>query len=366
VTRDEALETSRAIDFIADNEFDFTIKEIAEGRPFEAVAGLRYRSNGEIKRTAPRPVLEDMDSLPHVVDVYKRDLVIEDYYNGYLYHPYVSFYTGRGCISRCTFCLWPQTISGHVYRTRSTENVLAEMAKARDYFPEAKEFFFDDDTFTDDLPRAEAIARGLGEMGITWSCNAKANVPRESLRALRENGLRQFIVGYESGNQQILNNIKKGTRIDRARRFTEDCHELGIKIHGCFIVGLPGETQETIRDSMRFAREVNPQTIQVSVAAAYPGTHLHAQARENGWLIDNGNARLVSDAGSQISSITYPELSHEEIFAAAGEFYRRFYFRPGKMMELAKGMLTNRHELKRRLREGVEFVRFLSSREDRA
>ncbi len=147
-----------------------------------------------------------------------------------------------------------------------------------------KEYFFDDDTFTDDLPRAEAIARGLGKLGVTWSCNAKANVPYETLRVLRENGLRLLLVGYESGSQTILNNIKKGVRVDIARRFTRDARSLGITIHGTFIVGLPGESRETIEDTIRYACEIDPHTIQVSIAAPYPGTELFRQARENGWL----------------------------------------------------------------------------------
>ena len=147
----------------------------------------------------------------------------------------MSLYTGRGCKSRCTFCLWPQTIGGHTYRTRSPEHVIEEMALAKELFPQVKEFFFDDDTYTDDRPRAEKIARGLGELGVTWSCNAKANVPYETLKVMRDDGLRLLLVGYESGNQQILHNIKKGMRIEVARRFAEDCHKLGITIHGTFI-----------------------------------------------------------------------------------------------------------------------------------
>jgi radical SAM superfamily enzyme YgiQ (UPF0313 family) len=183
----------------------------------------------------------------------------------------MSFYTGRGCKSRCTFCLWPQTVGGHRYRTRSVGHVIEEMAYARKAFPEVKEFFSDDDTFTDDLPRAEAIARELGKLGATWSCNAKANVPRATLEVLRDNGLRLFLVGYESGNQQILHNIKKGMRVDVAKRFAKDCRELGIVIHGTFIMGLPGETKETIQETIEFAKEVNPQTLQVSLAAPIPG-----------------------------------------------------------------------------------------------
>jgi hopanoid biosynthesis associated radical SAM protein HpnJ len=360
-----SLKASPAIDFVAGNEFDFTIKEIAEGRPLDEVDGISYREDGGIVHNAPRAILEDMDSLPHVVDVYKRDLVIEDYFIGYLNHPYLSVYTGRGCKSRCTFCLWPQTIGGHRYRTRSVDHVVEEIAKAEKYFPQIKEYFFDDDTFTDDLPRAEAIARGLGELGVTWSCNAKGNVPYETLKVLKDNGLRLFVVGYETGNQQILHNIKKGMLVDRARQFSEDCHKLGITIHGTFIVGLPGETRETIRDTIEFAKEVNPHTLQVSLAAAYPGTYLYNQAKQQGWLMepDNGG-RLVGEEGIQISSISYPHLSHEEIFGSVNEFYRKFYFRPGKILEMTSEMVTDWQMMKRRLREGVEFFRFMSSREN--
>ena len=106
--------------------------------------------------------------------------------------------------------------------------------------PQVKEIFFDDDTFTDFRPRAEEIARGLGKLGVTWSCNAKANVPYETLKVMKDNGLRLLLVGYESGNDQILHNIRKGLRTDIARRFTSDCRKLGITIHGTFILGPPG------------------------------------------------------------------------------------------------------------------------------
>ena len=196
---------------------------------------------------------------------------------------------------------------------RSVGHVVEEIALAKQYFPQVKEFFFDDDTFTDNLPRAEAIARELGKLGVTWSCNAKANVPRETLKVLKDNGLRLLLVGYESGNQQILHNIKKGMLIDVARRFTKDCHELGITIHGTFILGLPGETKETIEETIRFATEINPHTIQVSLAAPYPGTFLYKQAVENGWL-DAEHAELVDEHGIQIAPLHYPHLSHTEIF----------------------------------------------------
>ena len=357
-----SLSASRLVDFVAGNEFDFTIREIAEGRDFARIAGLSYRdAGGRIVHNEPRAVLENMDALPFVTPVYRRDLDLRRYFIGYLKHPYVSLYTGRGCKSRCTFCLWPQTVGGHRYRTRSVGHVVDEIAWAQRAMPEVREFFFDDDTFTDDLPRAEAIARALGKLGITWSCNAKANVPRDTLKVMRDNGLRLLLVGYETGNQQILFNIKKGMRVEFARRFTRDCHDLGITIHGTFIMGLPGETKETIEETIRFATEVNPHTIQVSLAAPYPGTALHRQALDRGWL-DAGNAELVDAHGVQIAPLHYPHLSHTEIFDSVETFYRRFYFRRSKIAEIVGEMARSPQMMKRRLREGIEFFQFLRER----
>ena len=361
----QSMNAAPAVDWVAVGEFDYICADVASRKPLKDVGGLAYRDNGRVSFTPPRPTIENMDALPNVVEVYKRDLTIENYFIGYLQHPYVSLYTGRGCRSKCTFCLWPQTLGGHRYRVRSADSVEAEMACAKKYFPQVREFFFDDDTFTDDMPRAEEIARRLGRLGITWSCNAKANVPRKTLEILRGNGLRLLLVGYESGNQQILNNIKKGTRIDIAREFTRNCRELGITIHGTFILGLPGETPETIRETIRFACEIEPETIQVSLAAPYPGTELYRQAQEQGWLqIQTGE--LVDTHGMQVAALSFPTLSSTLIFDSVEEFYRKFYFRPRKIFSLVGGMVRSPEVMRRRLREGVEFFRFLHERKKTA
>ena len=366
VQPNESLQGAPAVDFVARNEFDFTCLEVAEGRDFSAIDGITYRDkNGLLVANKDRAILEDMDQLPFVTDVYKRDLHIEDYFIGYLQHPYISIYTGRGCKSRCTFCLWPQTVGGHRYRVRSPEHVAAEIKHSLQMFPQVREFFFDDDTFTDNLPRAELIAIELGKLGVTWSCNAKANVPRSTLKVMKDNGLRLLLVGYESGNQQILHNIKKGMLIDTAKQFTKDCHELGIKIHGTFILGLPGESQATIEETIKFAVEVNPHTMQVSLAAPYPGTFLYKQAVENGWL-DAEHAELIDERGVQIAPLHYPHLSHTEIFDSVESFYRRFYFRAPKIASIVGEMVTSPQMMKRRLREGVEFFHFLRERKKAA
>jgi len=372
VQPEESLAASADIDFVAREEYDFTIVDIAEGKPLAEVDGITWRAaDGSFVRNKNRATIEDMDVLPMVSPVYKRDLTIEKYFGGYLRHPYVSFYTGRGCKSRCTFCLWPQTIAGHNYRFRSIPKVIEEVEYILREMPEVKEIFFDDDTLTDVHDRVEDLARALGELGfgkpgfkVSWSCNAKANVPRKTLEILKKNGLRLLLVGYESGNQKILHNIKKGLLVDVARRFTKDCHELGIVIHGTFILGLPGETLETIEETIRFAIEINPYTIQVSLAAPYPGTFLYNQAVENGWF--DGTDHLLTDGGTQIAQLSYPHLSSEVIFDKVEEMYKRFYFRPRKIGAIVGEMVRDFDMMKRRLREGVEFFNFLRARKEAA
>ena len=365
---DVSLAASKAIDFVTRLEFDHTCKEVAEGRSFEEIDGLSYRaSNGQVVHTPDR-ALTDMDSLPWTVDVIRRDLRIEDYEIGEALYPFVSFYAGRGCRSKCTFCLWPYTVGGHTYRVRSPQNVAGEVRRATEYFPQLREVFFDDDTLTDARPWVEDVARGLGEVlvpkGMTWSTNAKVNVPYDTLKVLKENGLRLLTVGFETGSQQILNNVKKGMKVEWAHEFAENCHKLGIKIHGTFIVGLPGETQQTIHETIRFVKSINPHTIQVSLPAPLPGTFLYDQAKREGWLRDD-SGDLVADQGFQVTSLEYPHLSHREIFEMQERLYREFFFRPSKVAEIVWEMLKSPMVMRRRLREGMEFLHFLRARQNR-
>ncbi|MGZ6021487.1 MAG: hopanoid biosynthesis associated radical SAM protein HpnJ [Rhizomicrobium sp.] len=358
----QSLEACPAIDFVCRNEYEFTIQEMANGNDWSTIKGLSYRSkDGAIVHNEEREILLDMDKLPSVLPIYKQ-LKVEKYFGGYLKHPYMSWYTGRGCKSRCTFCLWPQTIGGHKYRYRSIPKVIEEVKYLQKEFPQVKEIFFDDDTLTDDHARVEALARELGKLGVVWSCNAKANVPRKTLEVMKANGLRLLLVGYESGNQKNQHNIKKGLLVDVARRFSKDCHELGIVVHGTFILGLPGETRETIQETLAFAKEVNPHTIQVSLAAPYPGTFLYKQAKENGWFADDTD--LLTEDGTQIAPLNYPHLGHTEIFNSVEDFYKKFYFRPSKIASIVGEMITSPEMMRRRLREGVEFFQFLRTRED--
>ena len=359
----ETLKASWAIDWVARKEFDFTCKEVAEGRELSTVKGVSYKdSEGKIKHNPEREMIADMDSLPWVADVYKRDLQIEKYFIGYLQHPYVSMYTGRGCPAQCTFCLWPQTIGGHKYRVRSAQNVADEMAYMKKIFPQVREFFFDDDTFTANLPRAREIAKKLGPLGVDWSCNSRAILDYDTIKSLKDNGLRLVLVGYESGNDDTLTRIKKGVTTAEMRRFTKDCHKAGVVIHGTFILGLPVETKETIEQTINFAKELDVFSMQVSLAAPYPGTELFEQAKLNGWFVKKDKTDLVEGDGLQQSTLEYPGLSKEQIFEDVERFYRAYYLRPKPILRIIKTMLEDKDVCVRRLREGYEFFKSMAAR----
>jgi len=361
VLPEQTLRNHPDIDFVCRHEFDHTCKELADGLPWDQISGLSFRDeDGLIRHNPDRSLIHDWDAMPSVLPTYARDLDIRKYFIGYLLHPYISFYTGRGCPAKCSFCLWPQTIGGHQYRAKSPEVVGREMAEAKAIFGSSvREYMFDDDTFTIDKQRAIEISKHMKRLKLTWSCNARANLDYDTLKTLRDNGLRLLLVGFESGNQQILDNIRKGVRLEVARRFMMDCKRLGILVHGTFIIGLPIETPETVEETIRFACEISPHTIQVSIAAPYPGTELYSQAQQHGWFADDS---LVAESGIQTSSLSYPSLSGTQIEDSVEQMYRRFYLRPKAIIPIVREMVMDPQMLARRLREGREFFAYLRER----
>jgi hopanoid biosynthesis associated radical SAM protein HpnJ len=360
---EQTLKASPAVDIAARKEFDFSMKEVAEGWDWAKIQGISYRKDGKIHHNPDRaPLLsEDLDKLPFVTQIYDRDLDFRKYNSPYCQYPYVSLYTGRGCPARCTFCLWPQVTTGHSYRTRSADNVIEEVKEMKRLFPGMKEIFFDDDTFTADRNRAREIAQKLKPLGLCWSTNSRANVDYETLKIMKDGGLRLFVIGYESGNADILKNIKKGVALETSRRFTQDCHKLGILIHGTFILGLPGETRETIQETMRFAKEMNPETIQVSLASPYPGTAFYDYAVEHGYIKPED---MVDETGYQRCVINYPGLSGDEIYQAVEKFYKSYYLRPRYIFKSLKKMALHADERKRMWQEGKDFFRTMRKRRE--
>src|SRR5690242_4915054 len=358
VLPEKSLRDCPAIDFVARKEFDHTVVEYAQGKPLEEILGISYLKDGAIVHNPDRPQIQDLDALPHVTDVYQRDLDVRRYNVPFLLHPYVSLYTTRGCPAQCTFCLWPQTLSGHPWRKRSTDDVAAEMAQAKKLFPHVKEFFFDDDTFNIQKARTIELCEKLKPLGLTWSCTSRVTTDYDTLKAMKEAGCRLLIVGYESGDPQILKNIKKGATVQRALDFTRDCHKLGLVIHGDFILGLPGETKESIRNTIEFAKQLDCETIQVSIAHAFPGTEFFDYAKEHGFIT---NAAMMDDGGHQMAHIEYPGLPTEYVMEMVHKFYDEYFFRPKQAGRVGWKSIKN-CDVKRLYGEARSFMQLRAKR----
>lgn len=359
VEPEKTLNATDAIDFIVRREFDHQIVAYANGTPLEDLPGVSFRKDGKIVNNPEGPVIENLDELPWVSKVYKRDLDVTNYNVPFLLNPFISLYTSRGCPAMCTFCLWPQTHSGHRWRLRSSDDVAAEMRYIKENFPEIKEVFFDDDTFNYKASRTIELCAKLKPLNMTWSCTSRVTTDYDTLKAMKDAGCRLLIVGYESGDPQILKNIKKGATIDMAERFTANCKKLGLLVHGDFIVGLPGESRESIRKTIDFAKKLDNETIQVSIAHPYPGTEFYDYAKKNN-LISIGN--MTDEVGHQLPKVIYPGLDEAELVEWVERFYGEYYFRARVIWRVVSKAIFNSHDRKRLTKEAKEYMALRAKR----
>ena len=211
-----------AVDFVAIGEHDYTIRDLVKAleknEDLKTVEGIAFLENEQFVKTAPRPLIENLDELPfmawHHLNVYQ-------YHNHTYAYPYIDMISGRGCPNKCTFCLWPQTMMGQRYRFRSAENVFEEMMYHAEHLP-IKEIFFEDDTLTANRERLKKLCELLiaSPKKITWSCNSRCDMnDYELLCLMKKAGCRMLLIGPESGNQQILNNVNKNLTIEQIEDF---------------------------------------------------------------------------------------------------------------------------------------------------
>lgn len=356
VLPEESLRASLYIDAAATGEFDLAVKEISEGKSFEDVKGIVWRKGGTITRNPKRDPMIDMDSLPFVSPVYKKYLPIRKYYLPFALFPYISIYSGRGCPYKCTFCLWPQTFTGRSYRKRSIGNVIEEVRFIKKSMPEVKEIFFDDDTFTVDKKWVSRFCDAIGPLKVRWSINARADVPFDILKELKRAGCRLLVVGYESGDDIILSKIKKGISSEEMEAFTRDCNRAGLMIHGTFVLGLPGENRETVSKTINFARRLNIDTLQCSIAMPLPGTEFHEEVSKKDYLV---RKELVTKEGFQLSPVSYPWLSARAIEESAVLCHKKFYNRPWYLLKLLSHAMKGPDEAYRVFSVGMEYLRFI-------
>ena len=330
---EDILRKCTSIDITCRYEYEYTLVEIAEsissGQSLNDIAGICYRSDDKLICNQNRPWTtgEQLDEMPFVSKVYKKHLNVKDYFLGSSLYPEVQIFTGRGCPFMCTFCSWPETLMGRKHRARSTESVIEELKWIEVNLTGVKEVFFEDDTFTVNQKRVLAFCEAYRRAGlsITWACNARATLDLSTMREMRKAGCRLVIVGYESGDQDILRNIKKGITVEDAQSFARNARMAGLLVHGDFVIGLPGETKETIISTKALIGELKPDLLQVSVATPFPGTEFYRWAKENGYLLTSDPNEYLDKAGHQRAVISYPWLSEKEIVQNVDIILRGYY-----------------------------------------
>jgi radical SAM superfamily enzyme YgiQ (UPF0313 family) len=362
---EETLKLSEKIDAIARREYDYTILELAQflesGKRLNSVKGITYRIGKNIISNPDRPFIENLDELPFVSEVYKRHLNIGDYFYAANLHPVISILGGRGCMYKCAFCTDPQVFSGHKYRMRTPENIVEEIEYIKNEIPDVKEIFFEDDTGTANKDHILRLCDLIKErnLNITWSTNARADIPFEMLKRMKEAGCRLLCVGYESGSQEILNKIHKGTTLEKIKEFTNDVKRAGILIHGCFILGLPHDTYKTIRQTIEFAKELNPDTAQFYHVMVYPGTEAYEWSKREGYLITEDYSKWLTPEGWHNCVVSRPGLSNEELVKLANNARKEFYLRPSYVISRIKLSMTHPSEAKRIAKSGKSFLSYL-------
>jgi len=252
---------------------------------------------------------------------------------------------------------------GRKYRVRSVENVVDEFEYIAEEIPEVKEIFIEDDTFTIDRKRVKEICEEIikRKLDVTWSCNARADLDYETMKAMKEAGCRLLDVGYESGNDNILKNIKKGITLDKARDFTKNAKKAGLMILADFVIGLPGETKETVEKTIKFVKELKPELMQFSVATPIPGTEFYDWVKENNFLIVDDLEESLNDEGIQKAIISYPELTNEEIEKYVQKGVKDYYLSPSYIPIAMKSILRKNglSELRRMMISVKMFFNYL-------
>jgi anaerobic magnesium-protoporphyrin IX monomethyl ester cyclase len=314
-----------AIDFVIRGEYEYTVLELARAlrdrRDPGEIEGLTFRHDGTVVVTQDRPYIADLDRLPFPA---------RDYFDWGRYHeptyyalPWITMISSRGCPYRCTFCSWPQTMYGHKYRVRSAKNVVDEMEHCvKKYRP--GEIFFDDDTFTIGKSRVMDICREIRDrnLQVVWSCMGRTDtVDPEMLAEMFSAGCRKIKFGVETGSEKMMETIQKGLDLSRVGEIFESARSVGMEVHGTFMIGLPGETRETVKETVTLASSIPMDSVQFSIATPFPGTRFYAECVQNGWLVTENWDDYDGNFGSVVS---YPQLSKVEIEELLYFAYREY------------------------------------------
>lgn len=364
---EQSLALDERVDAVARLEYDLTLLEIAKrlgSGDISSVPGLTLKAAGRVRCNPDMPYIQDLDSLPFVSEVYKKHLRIEDYFYAHCRYPVVSIFTSRGCNARCNYCVYPQQALGRKQRQRSPESIVAEFEYIEKELPQAREVLIDDDTFSFNQEHTLEFCELMikKRIRLPWTVECRANLKYDTMKAMKKAGCRLIVVGFESADDTILRNIKKGITFERMRQFAEDSQRAKIMIHACFMAGNMGETRETLKKSLDFAKKVNADTCQFFPLMVYPGTEAYSWAEDNGYLTTRDFRKWLTDEGMHNCVVSTPELSARELVDFCDYARRSYYLGPKYILYKLRQGMKDFEEFRKTVKSARVFTRHLFKR----
>jgi len=367
---EEVLNEYPFLDAVARREYEYTIRDLArkfhkEGlnTDLNGVEGISFRQNGTIKHNPDRVYIENLDELPFVSRVYRDHLrgQINSYFYGANLHPVVSILSGRGCIHKCAYCVYPQAMTGRRYRLRSINNLVDELEFISNELPEAREIFIEDDTFTVNRKRAQGISAEIlnRNLKITWSTNSRADVDFETMKIMHKAGCRLLCVGFESSSQEILDKLGKHINHKVFMKFRKDASRAGLLIHGCFMYGNDGETRKTMDETLKLAKQLNCDTAQFYPIMVYPGTRAYNEYKKKAYITAKHYSDWLTPDGLHSCVVSLPNISSEELVDFCDYSRRKFYLRFRYILSKAFQIFSTPREAKRIIRASTTFIKYI-------
>jgi radical SAM superfamily enzyme YgiQ (UPF0313 family) len=329
---ENALHEYPSLDIVVRREGEQTFIELADKLQSQSslgsVLGITYRNGDKIVRNQDRPFIEDLDTLPfpahHLMPLENLK------HNGKILFPLVS---SRGCVFWCDFCSTVRMF-GRGYRMRSPKNVVDEMQLVHDKYGVDQVTFYDD-AFSVDRSRVVKICEELHarKLHMMWDCGTRVDmVDRELMKTMRDAGCFAVWMGVESGSEAILGAMNKRIKLDQTRLAFKTAHQLGLMPIANVVLGFPGETEQTARETIRFVKELNPDDVGFYIATPYPGTPMYDQVKKNGWL------RITDFDKYDTAGPTFetPTLSMKKLAELRYKAYQDFYLRPGYVIKMMR------------------------------
>lgn len=362
---EETLILDSKVDIVCRREYDNTLADLADaldkGDSISGVKGISFRDGENIVHNEDMPFIEDLDEIPFVSAVYKKHLNIKNYFYAHVRNPVISIFAGRGCPHKCFYCVYPQTIFGNKYRMRSPKHIVDELEYIQKEFPEVKEVLIDDDTLTIYEKKVIEFCELMVERGIKlpWSAEVRVTTSYEAMKAMKAAGCRLLVVGFESGVQEVLDNIQKGAKVSMVDDFFKNADKTGLMVHGCFMAGNPGDTKVNLEKTLKFAKNYMMDTVQFFPLMVYPGTKAYDWAKENNYLTTTNFREWLSEDGMHNCVLNTPELTNKELVEWCDKARKEYYLSPSFLIYKLGQFIKHPEERGHIIKAGKAFWKYL-------